>query len=373
LNTPTWTPWKKILTENDLENAWKLKYKVISSITYNTYGITDLNNVIDNTAMFINASITEDMIANMPIYGTSYKLLFVFSTIKDNYTSGAVQILFDIRSSNSTVREIYYRAGVGSNITWSKWMPLTSGAAPSMMMHNTCKILKKVVCCGDSMTSGHISTGSGDLHRILNEEYAWPHFMEILTGNKWINCGRSGATTRSWLTDPRGLPKAQAEGVAQAYNIGLGINDGRTSGLELGTAADIGTDSDTFYAKYSQIIRELHNISPDAYIFVDTIPVAGIISETSGYEENIAIPYTAAIKEIAAAYKDDYNVHVLDLNAYSYLYKNNKILNDDDYINRHYTAVGYEQLAEIFAYVLSEYITNNISEFQRVYVIPYDE
>lgn len=226
--------------------------------------------------------------------------------------------------------------------------------ANTALNKNTCAIFRKVVCCGDSFTSGHINIGNGAT--VTNEDYAWPSFLARLTGNEYINCGSSGATVLSWITTERGLPKAKTEGVTQAYIVGLGYND--HSMVTLGTTSDIGTENQTYYAGMSRIVRELNAISPKAKIFLLTIPVT--------YYE----PTNQAIRNIVDAYKDNYPVHLLDLYPYKALYSVPSIA--DDGIGGHYTAIGYQQWAENMRVVWSDYINSHIRDFQDVYQIPYD-
>ena len=225
----------------------------------------------------------------------------------------------------------------------------------------TCKIFKRVCCCGDSYTSGHIVAADGTSTGV-NEEFAWPHYMSTATGNEWINCGQSGANAITWQTAGRGLTKAQSAGKVQAYMIGLMINDSSNTanGIDLGTVDDIGTDAQTYYGGMSAIIRELNAISPNAKIFVMTCP-----RTYSPFPS-----YNQAVKDIVAAYKDTYPVHCLDLLAYTDLYNLPSITGDD--IGGHYTAIGYEQFAEVLSAILSEYINEHISEFQDVHSIEYD-
>ena len=227
---------------------------------------------------------------------------------------------------------------------------------------STCKIFKRVCCCGDSFTSGHIADASGQAYP-TNEEFAWPHYMATSTGNEWINCGQSGANVLTWQTAGRGLPKAQQAGKVQAYLIGLMIND-QSSGtdryVELGTADDIGTDTQTYYGGMSKIIRELNAISPEAKIFVLTCP------QTSGLYPS----YNQAVYDIVDAYKGAYPVHCLDLLANAERYNVSSLTGDAWY--GHYTAIGYEQFAEILSVIMSDYINANIAEFQDVPFIEYD-
>lgn len=239
------------------------------------------------------------------------------------------------------------------------WINPDSGVAiiPTIE-HNTCSIFKKVVCVGDSFTSGHIHTGEDSVG--TNEDYAWPSYMARLTGNEYINCGSSGATTITWLTHSRGLAKAQSTGVVQAYLVGLGLNDANNvGGITLGTAADIGTDAQTYYAGMSRIIRELNAISPKAKIFIQTM--------ASNSSHTMAC--NVAIRDVVAAYADTYPVHLLDLEAYLPMYKTDLILGDK--INGHYTAIGYQMFAENLRVIWSEYINNHIADFQDVYTLPY--
>ena len=221
---------------------------------------------------------------------------------------------------------------------------------------NTCSVFRKVVCCGDSYTAGYIDLGDGATR--TNEDYAWPAFMARLTGGEYVNCGDSGATVLDWPTRQRGLPKAQAAGQAQAYLVGLGIND--SAKVDLGTAADIGTDSQTYYGGLSGIVRELNAISPMAKIFLQTMPT----------DDETRQAYNQAVRDVVTAYKDTYPVHLLDLDAYRWLYLTDAVT--DDRINGHYTAIGYQQFAENLRYVWSRYMNDNIDQFQDVYLLPYD-
>jgi lysophospholipase L1-like esterase len=224
--------------------------------------------------------------------------------------------------------------------------------------HNSCSIFRKVVCCGDSFTAGYIGTTNDNIIQ-TNWDYAWPSFMARLTGNEYVNCGHSGKDVLTWQTSAKGLPRAQEAGKAQAYLIGLGLND--ASLVTLGTASDIGTEAQTYYGGLSKIIRELNAISPTAKIFVQTIP--------SDYV--VYMQYSEAMREVVNAYKDIYPVHLLDLYEYKSLYKTEKV--SDDSIMGHYTAIGYQQFAENLRYIWSDYINKNISDFQDVYLIPFDE
>lgn len=234
----------------------------------------------------------------------------------------------------------------------------------------SCRIFKKVVCCGDSYTSGYIVDPNGKIKN-TNEDYAWPNYMSDITGNKWLNCGVSGSNVITWQTELRGLPKANSLGKSQAYVIGLGINDVANANrwLPLGTVDDIGTDAQTYYGGMSKIIRELNAISPKAKIFVNTCPRTGSVD---GREY---AAYNQAVRNIVEIYKDKYPVHCIDLEAHIDMYTTDVLdMNNpnSDYRKGHYTAIGYEMFAENYEIILSDYINSHIKEFQDVPFIEYD-
>lgn len=238
-----------------------------------------------------------------------------------------------------------------------------------LLNRTTCKVFKKVVCCGDSYTSGHINKSGGTQYP-SNPEFAWPHYMETMTGNTWVNCGVSGANSLTWQTNPNGLAKAQAAGKAQAYVIGLGLNDEASDTdryVPVGTAADIGTSAQTYYGGISAIIRALAAISPDAFIFVNTNPNTNY----NDLANHNAVEYNEALRTIVSTYEQSYNVHLIDLaKDYAYLYTNPSL--SGSVVSRHYTATGYEQLAEIYAFILSDYIGKHIADFNEVALIDYE-
>ena len=81
--------------------------------------------------------------------------------------------------------------------------------------------------------------------------------------------------------------------------------------------------------------------------------------------------YNEAIRTIVETYKDTYDTHLLDLYEYRNMYKNSSLTKDA--VGGHYTAIGYQQFAEILCYIWSNYINNNIAAFQTVHTIEYDE
>ena len=228
----------------------------------------------------------------------------------------------------------------------------------STINRTVCKIFKKVACIGDSYTSGYINNGVHEVERI-NENFAWTHNMATMTGNEYVNCGASGTTVITWMNHERGLKKLKASGKPQAFMIGLMIND-VTNGLPLGSITDRDTNNQTYYGGMCRIIKECYAINPEAKIFIFTRPTT-----VSSYK-----PYNEAVREICNHYKSTHNTHCLDLAKYTHYFTQLNLAND--YINGHYTAIGYEQFAEAISLIWSKYLTDNIADFQDVAFIPYE-
>jgi len=227
--------------------------------------------------------------------------------------------------------------------------------------NETYKIFKKVCCVGDSLTAGYVLNSDGET-AMVNEEYSWPHFMGTASGNTYYNCGSSGANTKTWLERQNGLAKAQAYGHVQAYIIGLGYNDGldgEAYHLDLGIPSDIGTNNATFYGCMSKIVRELKTISPDAFIFMQTIPSTNT-SRYSGYNQ--------AIRYICNLYANDYDTHLLDLYEYISLYTTSLLSKDSHY--GHFTAVGYQVCSKNLQYIWSKYLNANSEDFRDLPDVP---
>ncbi len=286
-------------------------------------------------------------------------------------------------------------------------IPTPTPYAFEFFNQRTCSIFHRVCCIGDSATSGHIDYGyasDGTLQvgvRLRrNEEYAWPAYMAKITGNEYINLGISGATALSWLEcaefdaekktievetswsdkDPVSgnlvhgsfeTTVKNTDGI-QAYIIGLGMNDtvlektdeagNTTEKLPLGKPEDIGTDAETFCGSYSKLIEKIHEVSPRAKIFVQTMHEN---MTDSRYDYNEAIKYIA--NYYSTREDDPISVHVLDLYQYRECYDAYSI--DDDKLGGHWTAISYQQFAEILCRVWSEYINTHLSDFQDVHLI----
>lgn len=228
------------------------------------------------------------------------------------------------------------------------------------------KIFQRVGCIGDSYTAGYISTSNGLLDKSVNN--AWPHYMEGLTNNKYDNWGISGSTAKGWVLGAAALNQVKAVGnKCQAYIIGLMINDRNNASWNsyytpVGESSDIGTDADTYYAYYYKLIQEVVSVNPQAKIFCANNP-----------KWSINDSYNQAVNNIVNyCYSNSQNVFLIDLaGEYASYYQDSTF--NADYINGHYTSIGYEYMAECYLMILSDIINKRVSDFQDIAYIPFDE
>lgn len=355
--TSNWKAWKNMtLSAKDLFCVKKSdSVSFVIDNTAKTFSVVgDSGFVWNSNSVFSISNLTKKTVSLA--VGTT-QTYFVY--IRNNVLNVAQIGTYTPTSGDFVLAELYL--GSGGTVNTVVWM--AGQNEKSSTNENTCAIFARVCCCGDSFTSGHIYSAVNDSIVKTNENFAWPSFMARLTGNEYVNCGASGTNVLTWQTDERGLPKAQSAGKVQAYIVGLGLNDiasGTARYVELGTADDIGTDNKTYYGGLSKIIRKLNAISPDAMIFVQTMPK----------NTELAIAYNEAIREIVSTYADTYHAHLLDLYANIELYQDSSLTGDA--IGGHYTAIGYQQFAEILRKVWSGYINKNIAAFQNVHLIEYD-
>lgn len=350
-------------TKTEIDNALQYLYKpsnvMINSGSVSNY--SNANNLALGQSYFIDRNITYNQMANLPHYG-NFAVITTINSVYGNH--GKFQLFVDY-AGNFSYRFEYGQDG--GAIRWSTWHDVADTnyvdsdfIFKKIIPRNLTKIFRRVVCCGDSLTSGHIETDTSQVKS--NPKYCWAYYLGLKNNAEYINCGISGASARTWLKKEDGLGKAYAASTTQAYIVAFGMNDSNSnlsSYTPLGTPADIGQDVDTFYCRYGEVIANLHYISPDAYIFLFLMPD----------ENTTRAPYNEAIEYIGENYGASYNLHVVDLRNYKDYFDMQSIM--VDYTHYHWTAVGYKQFAEVIDLAISDYILANIQSFQNLNLIDY--
>jgi lysophospholipase L1-like esterase len=199
-------------------------------------------------------------------------------------TSGAVQIFV----TNNGV--MWHRSAWGMPAKWGSWNSpqanaLADASLPSLSMFGHIGVI------GDSYASGQTSFDGTWGATIDN--LRWPVMLARKWGVSILDMASPGLSTRTWLSDAKGLPKLNASDPQDLYLFCLGINDYYGLGpTYLGKSDDIDSGADTFYGNSARILRAIQAKAPDARIIV-----LGLASA-----KDAAHQFDAALKTIAARF-----------------------------------------------------------------------
>lgn len=221
---------------------------------------------------------------------------------------------------------------------------------------------------GDSLGSGEHeyhkkdgSKGYADLY-----EYSWGQRICAATGAKGDNYSQGGETAHGWIDHFWDNPHNRNNNICakespkQAYIIALGVNDSnKKRNVRVGNVdTDIVKDdylknADTFAGCYAGIIQRVQSISPDAKIFVVTMP----------NQENVKVEYNDVIRAMAEIFK---NVYVIDLYKYAPSYSKGGDIRNRFFMGGHMTAAGYQYTAWMLMTYIDWIIRHNWKDFEQV-------
>ena len=220
---------------------------------------------------------------------------------------------------------------------------------------------------GNSLSVGHTVNSDKTTTQGRNIYYSWGQYLARRIGNICLNFGKSGITSKNWMTDSLCYTRLiQSENLCQAYIITLGAND---TNFETGSISDVNFDNmtqnaETEYGYYAKVIDAVRKVSEKAPIFLCTIP----------YPRN-QDPHIQAINEMIRTFVNgNYwdNVFLVDRDAeYNDYYKAGKIKDEIRNTGWHLTSLGYLYESYVFQKALSKVIADNASKFQDVFLLPY--
>jgi len=173
-------------------------------------------------------------------------------------------------------------------------------------------LFSSVGCIGDSLSVGETYSNQGGSWQVHSPNYpiSWPQRLAQMDNINAYNFGRGGQTSKTWLAEWANNTEFTSH-VCDAYIIALGVNDSQTydpsTTIPVGQQSDIGTQNETFYRYYGDIISRIKQLQPKAKIFVVTMPT-GLATRGA---------YNVAIRYMATAFS---NVYVIDLEQYASLY-----------------------------------------------------
>ena len=207
---------------------------------------------------------------------------------------------------------------------------------------------------GDSYASGNIYYGN-----TYKTDYAhsWGQLIAKKFGTTCTNYSKGGLSTRTWLTDSKGLPLVLSSDPEDVYYLALGINDAWSLGIDyLGSLSDITSHSsyqdypDTFYGNYGKIIEQIIAHAPHAKLMIFTLAQTG--------EPNPQ--FSLAIQEIAEHYKIPCAIELDDVFFTSPLFR-------EFLIGGHPSGLGYGGMATAMERLIINTIVSNAAYFNDIY------
>lgn len=197
-------------------------------------------------------------------------------------------------------------------------------------------VFNKIVCLGDSITSGYFNAASSGSQSI--PKYSYPTQLKKITGVDTVNMGVAGTTSVSWWA-------SHSQDDFSGYDCAI-LNFGINDALQGVTEAD-------FRSAYSSIITALKTANTGIKIFIANVNPAYARDDTT-YDAINAI-----IEDIATNTADCFFV---DLTEYGHTV-------GVGYVDGHLTACGYLCLAQDYKSAISWIIKNNPVAFRYVQFI----
>jgi hypothetical protein len=277
-----------------------------------------------------------DGVANLPNGSTGTVLTFTGT----NATSGAIQIF--VTSSGV----MWHRSAWGQPAQWGSWKSpqydrTADASLPSLSMFGSMGVI------GDSYASGQISFD--DTWGTPVDDVKWPVMLARKWGISYLDLAKGGLSTRTWLTDDKGLARLNASAPQALYLFCLGINDYYGLGpTYLGKSDDIDSGADTFYGNSARILRAIQAKAPDARIIV-----LGLASA-----KDAAPQFDAALSTIAARFALPFIEQTSDPFFTSTYYTSNLS-------GGHPTGPLYGAMALAMERLIQRAVTNNYPYFQR--------
>lgn len=334
----TWTQWQHILSKNS---------PVLQSSGSNVLSTSfDLNDCEPNKIYLVSVN-----------------------CVNSPYASGGVCYTVALKNDSQHIYPQFFTGTNGKLYirfkqyggAWTSWTRLLNETDSINTVNNEniktyaqLSLFSKIGVIGDSYASGEIYTTIGnqigDIYRI-----SWLQQLARRNGFTGYNFSKGGLTTRTWLTDDKGLSLLNSSDACKLYILALGINDYNSLGESyIGAETDMGTNADTYYGNYAKIINAILTKSSTAKIIICKLAIR---NDVTSEKRTLITKFNNAIVKIGS----HFGIPVANIDDDVYF-------NSDTYKNLMYgghpSAVGYSALATAYEKVLSETMIQNHGYFE---------
>lgn len=226
-----------------------------------------------------------------------------------------------------------------------------------------CSIFRKIVCIGDSLSSGEFELLNENGERSYHDmfEYSWGQFIARRIGAEVLNYSKGGMTAKEYCDTFANEKNFWDETqIANAYIIALGVNDVNTD-IELGILDDIdlsnyNNNKKTYIGYYAQIIQRYKMISPNAKFFFVTTPYLPDCKKDK---------YDKIWELLDGLTKVFDNSYLIDLKKYGPDYCDEKF-RKIFYMNNHMSPMGYKMTADLIMSYIDYIVRNNYEDFKTI-------
>lgn len=207
------------------------------------------------------------------------------------------------------------------------------GALDTVYKLAFCKVHKKTLHIGDSLTEGYHA--SDDIRKSMS----YPSHMASLAGYDVTNKGHSGITAYDWWNTYKNIDFTGYDAVF----IYLGTNGGLTDTIDADTASgDYTTFASTNTGGYCAIVSKIRDVNPKAKIYI------------------IQYNQTTATSQVTAKIAQKYECTTLMVTDTSVFNLTDSKFHTDP---THYNTIGYWAFACVMLTQLEKYIAEHISEY----------
>ncbi len=212
--------------------------------------------------------------------------------------------------------------------------------------HNILGVFDSIGGVGDSLMSGYINPTSDDVGSDTTcYAKSWLSQIKKILGVDITHYSYQGATAKNWLENYNEFYDKIIETPHEAYLLALGTNDSSDwAGYDIGTIADMGTDTESFYGYYSKVIARIREANPKAPIFMFSM-------YWTGFEA-----YNEAIQAVSEATENAYYIDITDMDEMYSVYRQ----------GYHFNAIGYYYIAKSIIERTSEVIVANYQDFANL-------
>ena len=212
--------------------------------------------------------------------------------------------------------------------------------------HNILGIFDSIGGVGDSLMSGYINPTSDDVGSDTTcYDKSWLSQIKKILGVDITHYSYQGATAKNWLENYNEFYDKIIETPHEAYLLALGTNDSSDwAGYDIGTIADMGTDTESFCGYYSKVIARIREANPNAPIFMFSM-------YWTGFEA-----YNEAIQAISELTENAYYIDITDMDEMYSVYRQ----------GYHFNAIGYYYIAKSIIERVSNVIVENAQDFANL-------